>query len=333
MCPTHIMQREILPQGAGIIDRPRLVQRLQGALDHKLTLLTAPPGFGKTTLVAQLTRDARTPVAWQTLDERSRDLPNLYSQAINALSAITPGITQLAPPYGYGPGELATLIADHLAENLSGELIYVLDDVHQLTGAGPAETWLRELVTALPSNCHLILASRTLPRLPLVEMIARGEVLAIGPDELRFTTEEITELGDVLLGFPPEEDQVQQLAAPPLEGWPAGTVLAFHPLPPELEQMALSGQGGPEALFEALARIMLQTQPLTIRNFLLASSTLARLPPVACTEALDLTNSVQMLMEIQSRNLFVTRVPGALVYHTLFRSFLQTELKNSNAEH
>src|SRR5205814_325159 len=148
--------------------------------------------------------------------------------------------------------------------------------------------------------------------------------------ELRFTAEEIADLGTSLLGLRPSEDQVQQLADR-LEGWPAGTALAFHPLPPELEQMALSGQGGPEALFEALARLMLQTQPLGIRNFLLASSTLTHLTPEACVEALDLPNSAQMLMDIQNRNLFVSRIPGALVYHTLFRNFLQAELKNADA--
>src|SRR5260221_348475 len=109
MCPARSNQGEIVPQGPSIIERPRLLQRLQGTFDHKLTLITAPPGFGKTTLVAQLTRAPQVPVVWQTLDERSRDLPNLYSQALHALSTITPGITQLAPPYGYGPGELATL--------------------------------------------------------------------------------------------------------------------------------------------------------------------------------------------------------------------------------
>src|SRR5713226_8516401 len=244
MCPSRTEHGETLPLGGGLIERPRLLQRLQAAFDHKLTLITAPPGFGKTTVVAQLTRGAKAQVTWQTIDERSRDLPNLYSQAINALSAVTPGITQLAPPFGYSAAELASLIGDHLAENLTGELIYVIDDVHLLTGAAPAEAWLRALVTTLPPNCHLILASRSLPRLPLVEMIARGEVLAIGLDDLRFTPEEIRELGTSLLGLPPSEDQVQQLAER-LEGWPAVIALAFHPLPPALprEQMALSGQG------------------------------------------------------------------------------------------
>lgn len=331
MFPSSSVQGGITSQGSNNIERPRLLQRLQSTLDHKLTLITAPPGFGKTTLVAQLIRTVQLPVAWQTIDERSRDLPNLYSQAINALSVTLPSIRQLAPPYGYSAGELATLIANHLVENLTGELVYVLDDVHWLAGAAPAETWLRSLVTTLPPACHLILASRTLPRLPLVEMIARGEVLAIGLDELRFTPTEIGELGTALLGVRPAEDRIKQLLAR-LEGWPAGTILALQPLPPELEQTALSGEGGPEALFEALARITLQAQPLGVRNFLLASSTLTRLTPEACTEALGLSNSIQMLAEIQARNLFVTRAAGALVYHTLFRTFLQTALKEADQD-
>ena len=117
-----------------------------------------------------------------------------------------------------------------------------------------------------------------------------------------------------------------------LEGWPVGTALAFQPLPPELEQMALSGQGGPEALFDGMARMMLQSQTPSIRNFLLASSTLNRLTPEVCSEALELSGSAQMLMEIQSRNLFVSRIPGALVYHTLFRNFLQEELRQADAD-
>src|SRR5260370_29258951 len=91
--------------------------------------------------------------------------------------------------------------------------------------------------------------------------------------------------------------------------------------------MDLSGQGGPEAMVEAVARLMLQPQPPNIRSFLLASSTLNHLTPEACVEALALPNGAQMLMDIQNRNLFVSPIRGALVYHTLFRNFLQAELK------
>ena len=331
MYSKTISRADGIPQSSGIIERARLLERLQGALEHKLTLITAPPGFGKTTVVAQFTRNTPVAVVWQTIDERSRDVPTLYAQAIEALTPVFPGITQLAPPFGYGPAELATLLCDYLADHNNHELIYVLDDVHLMTGVVAAENWLRGLVNALPRNCHLILASRALPRLPLVEMIARGEVLAIGLDELRFTPDEVSELGTALLGARPRDEQVSQLTAR-LEGWPAGTILAFHPLSSGLEEMTLGGQSGPEALFEALARVTLQTQPPGLRQFLLASSTLARFTPELCADALGLSNAAPMLLDIQRRNLFVSRVPGALVYHTLFRNFLQTELKNADED-
>ena len=103
MRPIRSMQGNTVSHGTGIIERPRLLQRLEGAFDHRLTLITAPPGFGKTTLVAQLTRRAQAQVAWQTIDERSRDLPNLYSQAIDALSAVTPDIRHLLRPMATAP--------------------------------------------------------------------------------------------------------------------------------------------------------------------------------------------------------------------------------------
>src|SRR5512135_2720412 len=114
MRQPHLVQGNVGPQVAGIIERPRLLRRLQGAFDHKLTLVTAPPGFGKTTLVAQLVSAVQQSVAWQVMDERSRDLPNLFRQTINTLSTLVPTIAQLTPPYGNVPGEMAVVIADHL---------------------------------------------------------------------------------------------------------------------------------------------------------------------------------------------------------------------------
>jgi DNA-binding SARP family transcriptional activator len=103
-------------------------------------------------------------------------------------------------------------------------------------------------------------------------------------------------------------------------------VLAFHPLPADLEQAILSGAGGPEALFSALAKTMLDAQPAELRHFLLASSTLTRITPELCTTALKLPGSGKFLAQLLARNLFVSKVPGGLVYHMLFRNFLQRQL-------
>src|SRR4051794_25570872 len=84
--------RPVVKVGPAIIDRPRLLAKLQGVFDHKLTLVSAPPGYGKTTLVAQFARQVSIPVAWHTIDERERDVANLHSQCLAALSQIVPGI-------------------------------------------------------------------------------------------------------------------------------------------------------------------------------------------------------------------------------------------------
>ncbi len=313
--------------GSGIIDRRRLLETLKGAVNHRLTLISAPPGYGKTTLVAQFTQVSPCPVIWQTIDERDRDVPNLYTHCLSTLAPVLPGIKMLDSPYRYAAGDLAALIADYLRDHLSDDILYVLDDVHHLTGAPAAELWLRTLVTLIPPPCHLILLSRTLPNLSLIEMIARGDVLAIGQEELRFTAEEIDDIGNTVLGTRPSADLIDRL-----EGWPAGIVLAFHPLPPEIERKVLSGGAGPEALFDALADLRLQSQPPDLRDFLLASSTLTRLTPELCGLALGLAGSTDLLAEAQARNLYLVRVSAGLTYHTLFRSFLQRQLKATAPE-
>src|SRR5689334_19452866 len=147
---SHSFERHISQRISSTIDRPRLLEKLQGVRDHKLTLISAPPGYGKTTLAAQFARQSPHPVAWHTIEERERDVPNLYARAKAVLEAVIQEMAALPPASGYTPGELAGFIAEHLREKVQGDLIYILDDVQHLTGSPPAETWLRTLVSLLP---------------------------------------------------------------------------------------------------------------------------------------------------------------------------------------
>ncbi|MEO8608065.1 MAG: tetratricopeptide repeat protein [Chloroflexota bacterium] len=325
MALSSIHQRAQLPYVSGIVQRPRLMRKVQLAIEHKLTLICAPPGYGKSTLTAQFVQSQSHPFAWHAIEERQRDISNLQAQIVSSLKYLVPDIQSLANIPGYSARELAAALANHIRETVEGQIVFVMDDVHLLTGSPAAETWLRSFVSLLPVNCHLILLSRVLPDLPLTEMIARREVLAIGQDQLRFTTDEIFSLAETLKIFIPQP-QAQELSLR-LEGWPAGTVLALQPLPPDLERSMLNGGEGPEALFDALAQVMLDAQPPGLRNFLLASSTLTRITPELCANVLELPDSAEWLAEALRGNLFLSRVSGGLEYHRLFRVFLQRQLE------
>lgn len=319
-----------IPHVSGAIRRPRLLARLHEAIDHKLVLVVAPPGYGKTTIAAQFA--AQLPnhaIAWHAVEERERDLPNLFNQSLTILGDVAPDIRSVTPTPGYTPFELVALLAEKLRETTAQEILYVIDDIHLLAGSPAAEVWLQTLVELVPPNIHLLLIGRILPNLPLTEMIARGEVLALGQEQLRFTTEEIFSLAQATLGAKATMADAEALAAR-LEGWPAGTVLALHPLPADLEQAMLHGGKGPEALFDALARSTLDAQLPGLRNFLLASSTLERMTPDQCSKVLQLEESSYWLDEAQKRSLFLSRVSGGLVYHRLFRNFLQAQLRDEN---
>ena len=162
-------------------------------------------------------------------------------------------------------------------------------------------------------------------------MIARREILAIGQEELRFRRDEIQHLATQLRGETPSPGEVEDWEVR-LEGWPAGTVLALQPLPEELARVMLSGGNGPEALFNDLARSMLQSQPPDMHDFLLSTSTLPRVTPELCTQALELPDSINLLSSAINRNMFLTRVTGGLAYHALFRDFLQQRLLETDAD-
>lgn len=329
---SGITQHEsLIPRVIGAITRPRLLGALQSTLEHKLTLVCAPPGYGKTTAVAQFASQTPETVAWHTLEERDRDFPNFYDNILLTLDMAVPGIREHASKAGFRPGELATLFADYVSSHTSRPVIFVLDDIQLIAGSNASEAWLQSLVDQLPASLHLILIGRVLPNLPLTEMIARGEVLAFGQEHLRFTAQEVFELARDTRGVIASMSDAEDLVAR-LEGWPAGTVLALHPLPSELERVMLQGGAGPEALFDALAHSMLEMQPPGLRDFVLSASTLTRITPDLCTNVLRLSNSAHWLAETQQRNLFLSRVAGGFVFHRLFRNFLQRQLEEDRPD-
>src|SRR5690348_394717 len=144
MARAAVLPKQHIPMTPGTVDRPRLLDRLERAVEHRLTLVSAPPGYGKTTLVSQFARRADIPTIWHTVEERERDLPLLYRHVLLCLRLLDPDISAMPEAIGeYSPAELATLVSEMLREHVSEPSLYVLDDVYNLDGAPASETFLR----------------------------------------------------------------------------------------------------------------------------------------------------------------------------------------------
>src|SRR5258708_16863177 len=174
-------------RNSGLIDRPRLLDKLQGVSAYKLTLISAPPGYGNTTLAAQFVRQASVPTAWHTIEERERDVPDLQAHSISALSQVVPGIQALSSRQGYAADDLALSVTDCVRANVADEFIYVIDDVHLLAGSPTPGVWLSTLVGPFPLTCPLLFISPPLPPLPLGEVIAPRRGTSLRPRETRLS--------------------------------------------------------------------------------------------------------------------------------------------------
>ncbi|MBE2181901.1 MAG: tetratricopeptide repeat protein [Anaerolineae bacterium] len=317
------------PHSSGVIHRDRLMGKLALANEHKLILICAPPGYGKTTLAAQFAELHGFNAVWHTIEERERDFPSFFLQLTAVLQKRFPAFEIPSSKISLEPGESAAAVAAYLRTVLHEDLYLILDDVQHLTGSGRCEAWLQNFVNMLPSKCHLVVVSRTLPPLPLAQMVARREVLAVGQEELSFTSDEINELAAATLSTAPVKHDLMQR----LEGWPAGVVLALQPLPADVERLYFGADDAPEVMFGMLATMMLDAQPPGLRNFLLASSTLTRIVPELISHVLGIANAAELIADTVDKNLFISRTSGGLIFHNLFRSYLQDELQKRKPDH
>ncbi|MBE2267015.1 MAG: tetratricopeptide repeat protein [Anaerolinea sp.] len=315
-----------IPQLPLVVERRRLAASLERVLQHKLMLVSAPAGFGKSTAAAQYARSITQTVVWYTIGEQERDFQSFYQQFSAAILQVFPQLDINPTPISYESGELAVSITGQLRKIDGADVVIVLDDVHNIAGASECEVWLQAFVSLLPSKCHLLLLSRTLPNLSLAEMIARREVAAVGEEELRFTPDEIADLAQHVRGVRLGTSEAEDLAMR-LQGWAAGIILALQPLSTPLEQLLAQTNVTPETLFDTLAASILDAQPRGLRDFLLASSTLARITPELTTNVLGLQNGTFWIAQALDNNLFLSRGPGGLMFHKLFRAFLQRQLR------
>ena len=330
---------------SGLIDRPRLLERLNSNINRPLTLVLASAGFGKTTLVsawlesmaAGQSAAAAFPAAWLSLDENDSDLNLFIRYFIAALRTIFADACAetLMLLQARQPPPLALLYAtfSNELEKLPGDFILVLDDYHTLHGV-EVHDLLNQWALHWPKPLHLVLISRINPPLPLASLRARGEISEIRTRELRFTVEEMAAYmsqSQFALMIP----KALPLLEERFEGWPAGLHLAALSFRSAGSQEAvLSALSSENAdIFEYLVDEVLTHQVPAIHEFLLKTSILDRFCASLCEAVIGETDPAwdarTCLDWIERSELFITPLDDRREwyrYHHLFLELLQRRL-------
>ncbi len=332
---THLFATNlrIPPAPAHAVIRGHLVAMLEdGIPGTRLVVVSAPAGYGKTTLLTQWARSSQFPVAWVSLGEEDNDLEHVYRALVLAWEEAQPGVRE--SPLGLllgatepDHGEVLTEFIS-LANALPGHFVFALDDAHLIEDPTVLQAFAN-LLDHMPPTLHVVMACRGAPPVPLARYRARQELLELGVEDLQFQVEETTAYLNGVMGLDLANDEIAVLHAP-LEGWVAGLQLAAltlrrHRQAPE----GLIVTGRHRFIADYLNEDVLAQLPGEIREFLLRTSILDRLCAPLCDAVTGRSDSREMLERLEREGLFVVPLDDYrewFRYHHLFADYLSDEL-------
>jgi len=328
------------PPQPRVVHRPRLIERLNEGLHRRLTLISAPAGFGKTTLLGEWLAGCERPAAWLSLDEADSDPTRFLSYLVAALQTIAPNIGEgvlgmLQSPQPPPAESLLTTLLNEIA-TIEDDLALVLDDYHVID-AKLVDDALTFLIEHLPPRMHLIIATREDPNLPLARLRARGQLAELRAADLRFTPSEAAEFLKVAMGLSLSAEDIAALETR-TEGWIAGLQLAAISLQgrKDATNFVESFTGSHHFVLDYLVEEVLGQQSESVQAFLLRTSILERLcGPLCDAVLLDPSASGQETLEyIERANLFLIPLDNErrwYRFHHLFAELLLQRLHQSTA--
>jgi len=323
----------IPPPRPNVVLRPRLIARLNEGLQRKLTLLSAPAGFGKTTLLSEWLAVCGRPVAWLSLDEGDSDPTRFLTYLVAALQTITATIGAGAVGALHSPQPppteaiLTALLND--ITTLPDHFILVLDDYHVLD-ATPVDLALAFLLEHLPPSMHLVISTREDPQLPLARLRARGQLTELRAADLRFTPAEAAEFLNQVMGLSLSAADIAALEDR-TEGWIAGLQLAALSMQghQDVPGFIRAFAGDHRYIVDYLVEEVLQRQPEAVRSFLLQTAILDRLHGPLCDAVTGQEGGNALLQALERGNFFVVPLDDQrhwYRYHHLFAEVLSAHL-------
>ena len=320
-----------------MVVRQRLIDILQSGLSRKLILVSAPAGFGKTTILGQwlkLMKAEKVRVSWISLDSNDNDPETFLRYVIAALREIDEKIGRDAmqsidsAPNPDISDSLGSLVNDLVA--VDEEVFLFLDDFH-LISASEINQFVELLLNLSPPNFHLVISARTLTDLPLANMKVQDDLLQVSAEKLRFNAEESERFLLQSRGLRLSESLLRTLNER-CEGWVAGLQLASLSLKEADSQDAFIQRfsGNIKDVADYLAVAVLDQQAEPVRNFLFGTAILDRLNADLCNSLLGCDNAHELLQRLEFDNLFIVPLDQERTwyrYHPLFQEFLLARLE------
>lgn len=329
-----MLETKLRPPAArpGTVARPDLLARLDAGSARRLTLVTAPAGWGKTTLVGDWLAGRGDAAAWVALDAADNDPARFWRYVGEAMRRAGAPVEDQAVGALSGGGETAEAGMSGLINALAAAerpTLLALDDYHLIADAG-IHGAIGFLCANAPEGLRVVMTSRTDPPIGLARLRARGDLAELRADDLRFSDAEAGALLAEAAGLPLGPGEVARLRAR-TEGWAAGLYLAGLSLRGRDDAAGFIADfaGDDRLVVDYLADEVLEGLPAELRDFLLRTSVLARLSGPLCDAVAGTHGSARVLAELEASNLFLVPLDNRREwyrYHHLFGELLQHEL-------
>jgi len=327
-----------------MVSRPRLIQQLNTGIDSKLTLISAPAGYGKSTLLSEWVQQVGAPVAWLSLDAYDNDPTRFWTYIEATLGTILPlGETKIDQNLlqSHRQSSPDNLLSDLIVEiaRITERVVLVLDDLHLVTDPQIHDglMYLMEYLPATPGGLHLVIASRMDPPWALARLRVNGEIIEVRAKDLRFTPDEAASFLNQVMHLTLSPHEISELDQR-TEGWVAGLQMAALSMRgrSDISRFLEGFSGSHRFVLDYLMEEVLSQQSLEIMMFLTQTAILTRLTGPLCDAVTRKPGGQEILQHLETSNMFLVPLDDERVwyrYHPLFRDLLRKRLQETNPGH